>query len=241
MHPVSVILESGLAGSPVAWMPVAKLLEPEFRVVLHRRGGRRNLLPEIAEDLRGALDRAGIPRPYLLVGHSFGALVIRQFAVTYPSDTAALLFVDGLPASTEVPRGDLVRGFAAARLAQALAAAGLMGALLPALASCVRQVDWAFQELRKLPEAYRAAAFAEWTHQGFYGDLARTLSALPENLRLARTLPQNTLFRSLHSDYPDPTGQRVENAGHWIHIDQPEEVADAVRSLARAIIMHKGA
>lgn len=53
-------------------------------------------LPSMASDLHTLLTKAGVPGPYLLVGHSFGGLIIRLFAQTYPADTVGLVFVDAL-------------------------------------------------------------------------------------------------------------------------------------------------
>jgi pimeloyl-ACP methyl ester carboxylesterase len=51
-------------------------------------------LQSMASDLHSLLKHAGIPGPYLLVGHSFGGLIVRLFAQTHPSETAGLVFVD---------------------------------------------------------------------------------------------------------------------------------------------------
>jgi pimeloyl-ACP methyl ester carboxylesterase len=51
-------------------------------------------LPSMVADLHALPARAGIPGPYVLVGHSFGGLIVRLYSQTYPSQTAALVFVD---------------------------------------------------------------------------------------------------------------------------------------------------
>jgi pimeloyl-ACP methyl ester carboxylesterase len=51
-------------------------------------------LPELATDLRKLLRRSGIRGPYTLVGHSFGGMIVRLFAQTYPSKVAGLVLVD---------------------------------------------------------------------------------------------------------------------------------------------------
>ena len=51
-------------------------------------------LPGLASDLRKLLRRSGIRGPYVLVGHSFGGMIVRLFAQTYPSKVAGLVFVD---------------------------------------------------------------------------------------------------------------------------------------------------
>ena len=55
-----------------------------------------------ARDLRTVLANANEPGPYLLVGASFGGLLISTFAARYPEDVAGLVYFDALaPGSAE--------------------------------------------------------------------------------------------------------------------------------------------
>ncbi len=48
----------------------------------------------IAENLHRLLVQASIPGPYILVGHSIGGIYIRAFTQKYPKEVAGLVFVD---------------------------------------------------------------------------------------------------------------------------------------------------
>jgi pimeloyl-ACP methyl ester carboxylesterase len=45
-------------------------------------------------DLHALLTAARVPSPYVLVGHSFGGLIVRLYAATYPAEVAGLVLVD---------------------------------------------------------------------------------------------------------------------------------------------------
>jgi pimeloyl-ACP methyl ester carboxylesterase len=49
---------------------------------------------ETAKDLHDLLRRAGLPPPYILVGHSLGGLNVRVYAGMYLNEVAGIVFVD---------------------------------------------------------------------------------------------------------------------------------------------------
>ena len=55
--------------------------------------GRRNA-EEIVADLHALIHVAGLELPLVLAGHSFGGLVVRLYANTYPDDVAGLVLID---------------------------------------------------------------------------------------------------------------------------------------------------
>ncbi|MDQ3694777.1 MAG: alpha/beta hydrolase, partial [Chloroflexota bacterium] len=48
----------------------------------------------MVDDLHALLTAAAIPGPYVLAAHSFGGLVARLYAATYPDEVAGLVLVD---------------------------------------------------------------------------------------------------------------------------------------------------
>ncbi len=49
---------------------------------------------QVTDELRELLRTAGVPAPYLLVGHSLGGLYARHYAQRFPDEIAALLLLD---------------------------------------------------------------------------------------------------------------------------------------------------
>jgi pimeloyl-ACP methyl ester carboxylesterase len=109
----TVLLEAGAGGFSVDW----SLVQPEVarfaRVCSYDRAGmgwselgpRPRTLRQIVWELHTLLERAGERMPLVLVGHSYGGTIARQFAFTYPKDVAAIVFDEsGHEAGTMVLR-----------------------------------------------------------------------------------------------------------------------------------------
>jgi pimeloyl-ACP methyl ester carboxylesterase len=98
----AVILEAGAAADHRTWVAAQPALSQLSTVIRYDRLGhgpsgaspRPRTAAVIAEQLAAALREAHIEPPYVLVGHSFGAAVIRLFASLHPADVAALVLVD---------------------------------------------------------------------------------------------------------------------------------------------------
>jgi pimeloyl-ACP methyl ester carboxylesterase len=55
-----------------------------------------------ARELHRLLDAIGVNPPYVLVGHSYGGIVSREFATTYPSAVAGMVLIDA-SSEPEIP------------------------------------------------------------------------------------------------------------------------------------------
>ncbi len=51
---------------------------------------------DAVRDLHALLRVGRLPKPYVLVGHSFGGLIVRLYAATYPHEVEGLVLVDAL-------------------------------------------------------------------------------------------------------------------------------------------------
>jgi pimeloyl-ACP methyl ester carboxylesterase len=98
----TVILEAGLMSTVLSWTELQRELCKSLRVVSYDRAGlgwselgpMPRTADRIVEELHLALGRAGIPPPYLLVGHSFGGLTMPLFAARFPGEVAGMVLVD---------------------------------------------------------------------------------------------------------------------------------------------------
>jgi pimeloyl-ACP methyl ester carboxylesterase len=220
-----------------------------------------------------ALTHAGEPPPYLLVGHSFGGLVMRIVASRYPDRVAGLVLVDPAhpedwvrPAPKEQARIDrgvrLCRqGYLAARWGVARAVSELvgLGAIRPArtLANLVSRggiaddTDWLLAPLWKLPAAERRLLRSFWTKPRFFEALGSQIehiqTSAAETLDAATRGYGNLPLVTISSTDPGEYRLRQQEAlaalssrgrhvvakasGHWIPLDEPGTVVDAIRDL----------
>lgn len=103
----TVILEPGAGGSAASMGLIAPAVARDSRVCVYDRAGRGWSDPaasppdgaQIATDLHTLLDRAHVPGPYVLAGHSFGGLYVRTYAAKYPDEVAGLVLVDSTAAN----------------------------------------------------------------------------------------------------------------------------------------------
>ena len=98
----TVVLEAGLMSTVLSWSELYRSLAASFRVVTYDRAGLgwSDLGPmprtadRIVDELHALLQRAAIPPPYVLVGHSFGGLTMPLFAARFPGEVAGMVLVD---------------------------------------------------------------------------------------------------------------------------------------------------
>ena len=97
-----VIFDAALGGSSISWSLVQPAISKLSHTCSYDRAGfgwsdpgpMPRTAGRIADELRVLLDRADIRPPFVLVGHSFGGLVMRIFAARYRLDVAGLVLVD---------------------------------------------------------------------------------------------------------------------------------------------------
>lgn len=98
----TVVLEPGFAATSDAWFKVQPALARKTRVCSYDRAGygRSEIGPfprdglAVAHDLDRTLKTAGLKGPYVLVGHSAGALYVRLFRDLHIDDVVGMVFVD---------------------------------------------------------------------------------------------------------------------------------------------------
>jgi pimeloyl-ACP methyl ester carboxylesterase len=98
----TVVIEQGAGELSRFWWPVQDQIAEFAQVCTYDRAGYAwsdavpgsRTVEDRADELHALLGAAGIPGPYILVAHSYGGLIIRDFAEKHPGEVAGLVLVD---------------------------------------------------------------------------------------------------------------------------------------------------
>jgi pimeloyl-ACP methyl ester carboxylesterase len=116
----TVVLEpgAGMSSSTMGW--IAPAVARDTRVCVYDRAGRGWSDPadttqdanQIATDLHTLLQRANVPGPYVLAGHSFGGLYALTYAAQYTTEVVGMVLIDSTaPESGPTPPTSAERSY----------------------------------------------------------------------------------------------------------------------------------
>jgi pimeloyl-ACP methyl ester carboxylesterase len=238
-HGPTVVLVHGLGVSPTHWLPVARNLARDHRVVLVEMPGHGiDEMPEpwgLAEAAR-ALDlalAAEAREPVVLVGHSVGGLIAAAEALRAPGRVRALVLVDtalrpqlGRP-EREALLASLTRDYR-----------GTLRATFEAFGRDSAQGARIYAEAAQLD----STALRTWIQLALTADLSRQVPALrmPVLAVLSdRSWPEGESWTACadtlgYAGAKDVEPVRVLGTGHFIMIDRPRQLADLIRHFAQA-------
>ncbi len=278
-----VVLESGIAASSVSWALVRDEIAKFATVVSYDRAGFGYSGPpdhnctaaDAARDLAAMLEHH-IPGPYLLVGHSFGGLIVRRYQQDHPGRVAGMVLLDPVIRSewrnaSGRKKVMLGRGVMLSRRGAWMAKVGIVGFALRKLVSgsntlpkmmakasagpgsgvAVRLAN----QVKKLPRETWPVMAEHWSKAQSFRTMADYLESLPESvtqLDERRTLGELPIT-ILTAETTGPDGIRehatdsrlsrrgqhriIAGSGHWLQLDQPAEVIEAVREMCAVIEM----
>jgi pimeloyl-ACP methyl ester carboxylesterase len=278
----AVVFESGISATCLNWTQVRSQTERFARACTYDRAWlgwseaarSPRITGVIIDELHALLDRAGISPPFILVGHSFGGMLVRAYAAKYPDTVAGLILVDPLSPGEwlNIPpprarmlrlgvrlsrRGALLAHIGVVRASLALLMAG--GRIVPKLVARVSGghgesvISRLVGEVRKMPPETWPMVRAHWCQAKSFQGLAAYLVSLPASaaeaaaieeplgmpitvLSASNSTPEQLAERD-HLTSRSPRGRHIiaRKSGHWIHLDEPDLVVDAIREMVELI------
>jgi len=280
-----VIFDAALGGSSLSWSLVQPAVARLTQACSYDRGGfgwsDAGPLPRtagrIADELHQLLRGAAIPPPYVLVGHSYGGLVMRLYASRHANDVAGLVLIEpAVPEEWSNPsdeqRALIARGVRLCRYGATAARRGLahlvsmlvrLGALGAArlLVSLVsrgglhRADEGILAPIWKLPPEVRGVLREMWTQPKFFEALGSQIETICESAAAVMSagppdyddLPLMVISSArsgeerLQADAAlarrSTRGRHIlaAESGHWIPLDAPHLVSDAITAMVEEI------
>jgi pimeloyl-ACP methyl ester carboxylesterase len=254
----TVILESGLGDTYISWRKVQPQIAKITRVCSYDRAGigysESGLQPRtskvMAGELHALLQAASVAPPYVLVGHSMGGYNVRLYASLYRSEVAGIVLVDAshpdqenrFPPELKNLEGTWLREAEFLEYTAPIGIPRLIGLCDEDPLSRAAECNWhnareGVAELKAFPESA-----AQTAATGSLGDLPlAVLSHDPDkpsaDLPADLARPTNDAWEKMQEELgrlsTRGTQLIAKNSSHYIQIDRPDVVSDAVGNVVQ--------
>jgi pimeloyl-ACP methyl ester carboxylesterase len=226
-----------LGGRIGFWKPVLREVRRLHRAVafdLRGHGGSETTpeagwaLEQFVNDALAVADASSLDR-FVLVGHSFGALVALALAARAPRRVRMLVLVDPAGSFAEVPAEAL------AEFAQQIEGEGGAGIVREAYAANLGRARPGTRAavLASLAATPREAVAAGYRAQ-FAADPAALLAAYGGPVRLIVDEENDSPY-SLRAQRPDLAAQPIADVSHWLQLDEPDAFNAALDTILTSL------
>ena len=248
-----VVLEAGLGGNSLDWVKVQPMLAGFTRVCSYDRAGYGwsdgDALPRTSArsvyELYKLLKKAGEEGPYLLVGHSYGGLIVRVFASLHPDETVAVILLDAshedqfstfshagrqqqtrIRLSAAQPRNLVVPDGLPEKEKQIAAELAANAQAMIALQSEMRHFNHSIHQVRhtQIPAHIPVKVISRGKRVWPEGEVGDRMESIWRAL-------QEDLYKRLTPASSGLSHQIASNSGHYIHLDEPRLVVRAIRKM----------
>lgn len=278
----AVVFEAGIAASSLNWSVLQPQLARFTTTFSYDRAGlgwststgRQCMVSRMADELHDWIAAVRVPRPYVLVGHSYAGYILRCYAQRFSGELSGVVLIDPLTPEEWInpgpeQRSGVRRAVWFARAGAVLSALGVLRFCLWLLdrgnkavprrvlgsfgASARETVERILGELSKLPPETVRLIRERWGHPKFFLVMARYIQSLPACAAEASRyeIPSHiplTVISGAHQ----PEIRMAEHkalaararrgrhivagkSAHWVHLDQPELIAQALRDMIAAL------
>jgi pimeloyl-ACP methyl ester carboxylesterase len=216
---------------------------------------------QISSELHSLLLGAGIQGKYMLVGHSLGGLFVQMYAKRYPKEVAGIVLVDSVhPAQSLRMKEDVRRKYEGdlttlTRFSSLAAPSGLLRLTNQPETIIADKLPVEYQKITRAlafqTKAYRALAdeMVSFEVSQLEVQQAGSLPKVPITVLSSSLVndfppgfssnPIKTLWDELQRELPSQGSKAIhlkaQKSGHYIHLDQPELVIEALLNMLEKI------
>jgi len=252
----TVIFDSGLGDGYVPWNKAQSQVAQFTQACSYDRAGfgysdsspRPRTSRDMAKELHTLLHNAGVSPPYVLVGHSLAGYNVRVFTSLYPNEVAGLVLVDAshpeqqkrFPPALNDMDANWIQEEEFLEFTTPFGLPRLLG--FCARDGEARATDCNFHHLRETVAELKSISVsaAQAAATGSLGDLPLIVLSedpdtpqpdLPEDLAKPASAAWSQMQEELAHLSTSGTQVIAKNSGHYIQLDRPDVVVDAVRTV----------
>jgi len=252
----TVVLDAGLGDTYLSWQKVQPEIAQFAPVCSYDRAGIGYSDPSsqprtsrvIATELHELLLAAHIPPPYILVGNSMGGYDMRVYAGMYPNEVAGMVLVDAshpdqenrFPAELKSMEGSWQREAEFLEYATPLGIPRLLGLCDEEAAVRAAECNWHTEHEKTTEMRTFSQSAAEAATVTSLGDIPlevlshdpdKPSAELPADLAKSVNEAWEKMQEELAHLSTRGTKSIAKNSSHYIQLDRPELVINAVRKV----------
>jgi pimeloyl-ACP methyl ester carboxylesterase len=234
-----LVILHGLFGTSDNWQTHAKKLSEYYRVILvdqrnhgHSPWSDDFTYEHLADDLERLILHLGIDQ-FTLIGHSMGGKTAMYYSQKYPTRLEKMVIVDIGIKQYPMNHNEIIKGIKSLDLATIASRSAAEQAMLPFVDSYgVRQFL-----LKNLYWIEKGKLAWRMNVDVLEREMEEILAPIPPievwtpTLFLRGAMSNYILdedWDAIEEIFPDATLETIENAGHWVHSEQPEEFIENV-------------
>lgn len=257
----TVILEAGLdTNGSGTWTSIQPLIAEVARVCSYDRAGFMWSEPRadprdadrVAEELHALLQAASEPPPYVLVGHSLGGLFARVYTQRFPDEVSGIVLVDAshpdqydrYPPEILTAIAEVESSFPSAGWARLMVTIGAYRLQAPEPVNSNQAYLWRSVPWGLLGETAAWNRISEQASEaGTLGDrplvvltagFASPMPGVADDVLDQFYTTWIQLQRELAALSTNADHRIVEGASHYIHLDAPDAVVEAVEDVVQS-------
>ncbi len=234
-----LIILHGLFGTSDNWQTHAKKLSEYYRVIIvdqrnhgHSPWSEDFTYEHLADDLEELIIHLGIDK-FTLIGHSMGGKTAMYYAQKYPSRLEKMVVVDIGIKKYPMHHNEIIKGIKSLDLTTLTSRSEAENAMKPFVDSYgVRQFL-----LKNLYWIEKGKLAWRMNVEVLEREMEEILAPIPNievwtpTLFIRGAMSNYILdedWDEIEEIFPDATLETIENAGHWVHSEQPEEFIEMV-------------
>ena len=234
-----LVILHGLFGTSDNWQTHAKKLGEYYRVILvdqrnhgHSPWSEDFTYEHLADDLERLILHLGIDQ-FTLIGHSMGGKTAMYYSQKYPTRLEKMVIVDIGIKQYPMHHNEIIKGIKSLDLATISSRSAAEQAMIPFVDSYgVRQFL-----LKNLYWVEKGKLAWRMNVDVLEREMEEILAPIPNievwtpTLFLRGAMSNYILdedWDAIEEIFPDATLETIENAGHWVHSEQPDEFIEKV-------------